>query len=128
MNNKPGVAPLCSSTKSGKLIDRLIAKLQTDIDLFDSDFIKSNLFNIEHWPKTDSFNYEWCERVAYNTDDVIVTLGASVQYKFKKSPYNFVYIGHPSAVWSKVAQEKYLSDSVEKIWRHIVKYHTNPLI
>jgi hypothetical protein len=120
MNNKPGVSPLCSSTKSGKLIDSVIWELRAQtIGLGDDRIIKSNLFDLDHFPETTGFNYEWCDRVGYRCDDIIVTLGASVHENFKKSPYKVVALGHPSAVWSNRKKFDYVDNAVRLISERI---------
>ncbi len=111
MNNKPGVAPLCSTTKSGKLIDRIIKELPN------YDCLKSNLWDIDHWPKNKDhvFNYEWMERVQYKPGDIVVTLGECVRKAFVRGPVKFTHIGHPSAVWSKEKQDDYIWTALIRI-------------
>jgi hypothetical protein len=117
MNNKPGIPPLDSSTKSGKLIDRLISELK---DKF--RFKKTNLFDLDHFPKgvpQDKALVEWMIRVGYNPGDIIVPLGAWVHPYFRNSKLKpIVYLGHPSAVWSNENKEKYLTRAVVQIMQN----------
>lgn len=110
MHNKPGLAPLCSSTKSGKLIDRIIKELP------EYECLKSNLWNLNTWPKyAYMFNYEWMERVDYKSGDIVVTLGECVRKSFLKSNIEYIHIGHPSAVWSHKKQDDYILKTLLKI-------------
>lgn len=110
MNNKPGIAPLCSSTKSGKLIDRIIDELSP------LECIKSNLWDLDYWPKHDkTFNQEWIDSVQYDFNDVVVTLGECVRKSFLKSGIKYTHIGHPSAVWSKEKQSEYILNALIRI-------------
>lgn len=117
MNNKPGFAPLDSKSRSGKLIDRVISALQTELNLFGADFLKSNLYDLDYFPYDEpAFNYEWANRVEYNGyNDLIIALGACVQERFKKSPFQYLSIGHPSAVWSHEKQAAYIDRAVSKV-------------
>lgn len=115
MNNKPDTAPLCSTTKSGKLIDRVIKELPQ------FECSKSNLWDLDHWPKNKEhlFNPEWYERVQYQPGDIVVTLGECVRKAFVKSSIpHFVHIGHPSAVWSHEKQDDYILTAIIRIEKH----------
>lgn len=109
MHNKPGKAPLDSITKSGKLIDRVIAQLPG------LTCEKSNLWDLDHFPLSDDFNYEWANRVAYDSDDIVVCLGQCVIDSFRRGPIPFIHVGHPSAVWGKLAQVDYIQNCRNKI-------------
>lgn len=111
IHNKPQTAPLCSSTKSGKLVDRVIAELKGH------DCLKSNLWNVEYFPahRENSFNYEWVERVQYQPGDIVITLGEYVRKAFVKSNIPFVHVGHPSACWSHEKQDDFILNCLIRI-------------
>lgn len=118
---KPGFDALDSRTKSGKMIDRVIAGLQTEVGLFEAQFIKSNLFDLEYFPRnqTVELNTQWVEhwklRVNYSPQDIVITLGQTVNEIFRKARVKSVKIGHPSAVWSHLKQEEYIINACIKV-------------
>ena len=109
MHNKPGKAPLDSTTKSGKLIDRVIEQLPG------LTCVKSNLWDLDYFPSKEGFNYKWASRVEYDSDDVVVCLGQCVIDAFRRGPIPFIHVGHPSAVWGKLAQVDYIQNCRNKI-------------
>lgn len=121
MNNKPGMQPLDSKTRSGKLIDRVIAELQHKLKLFESDFLKTNLYDSTEWPKdfSQSDCMEWWVRVNAEPTDIIITLGESVYLRFKK--LNPIKLGHPSSVWSHENQKLYIKRAVAAVRNQLTK-------
>lgn len=115
MHNKPGKAPLDSTTKSGKLIDRVIAQLPG------LTCEKSNLWDCDYWPKGAGFNYNWPSYVEYDSDDIVVCLGTCVIAAFRRGPIPFIHVGHPSAVWGKLAQVDYIQNCRNKILNTLTK-------
>jgi hypothetical protein len=111
IHNKPGLTPLHSSTRSGKLIDRIIGKL-TGIEM-----VKTNLFDCEYLPpNTPGAVYMWRKRVEYQTGDITIGLGGIVHEYFSRYPYkNYIALGHPSCVWSHAKQDEYIARAVAKI-------------
>jgi len=120
VHNKPGMLELDSKTRTGKLVDRVINWLQYELNLSGFIFIKSNLFDIEYWPKNQTFvlNNQWVEhwkdRVNYSSNDIIITLGHTVNEIFRKAKVKSIKLGHPSAVWSKEKQEDYILNAAIK--------------
>lgn len=108
VHNKPGLTPLCSSTRSGKLIDRIIGLLPP----YDFEVVKSNLHDTEEFPKAYDRKEAveaWKQRVNYNTDDVVVLLGACVHKDFRNSDIpNRIHIGHPAGVRANNAKDVYV--------------------
>ena len=113
MCNKKGFAPLDSKSKSGKLIDKVIAELQCELDMFGWEFLKTNLYDQEGWPNRhySSDIYDWASRVEYTGDDIVIVLGQSVRDVFSKGTLEFIGMGHPSAVWSNEKQKEYIKRS-----------------
>lgn len=74
IHNKPGLQPLCSTTRSGKVIDACIRELKPKYRT-----IKSNFFDLEDLPRdrTDiKYFFAWKERVGYNpVNDIVIMLG-----------------------------------------------------
>lgn len=118
---KAGMQALDSRTRSGKLIDRVIEALQIEVDLFGAEFIKSNVFNLEYWPisQTDQLNRLWVEnwrdRLQVKSSDIVITLGQTVNEIFRKAKQPSIKIGHPSACWSKLKQEEYIINACIKV-------------
>lgn len=121
MNNKPGLAPLCSSTRSGKMIDRVIKVLKTANEF---TFEKSNLYDLDYWPEEDQSPgvYQWAQRVEFTTDDIVVTLGSAVNDRFRKWSHLYVSIGHP-AMHGGIHRDadSYVARAVAKILEFVTK-------
>lgn len=120
VHNKPGFAPLDSRSKSGKMIDRVIAGLQTECGLFEAEFVKTNLFDLPGFPSWSPERgvsvMNWSKRAGRTDDDIVILLGACVHDAFKHCKYpNLVRIGHPSGVWSKLKQEEYIINACIKV-------------
>lgn len=116
MHNKPGMLPLDSKTRSGKLIDRIIEGIQTDA----LQCVKTNLYDSLTWPQKfeESDLIEWVYRNEVGlVRDIIVTLGDSVHQRFKK--LITIKLGHPSAIWSNEKKDEYVAKAIEKIQLHI---------
>lgn len=74
IHNKPGMKPLDSKTKSGKIIDQIISQFP------DCECIKTNLCDIDYFP-IDRFEIreecqKWNETYGAKEDSIIVLLGA----------------------------------------------------
>jgi hypothetical protein len=111
VHNKVGLSPLCSTTKSGKLIDRIESKLSKPIE-------KTNLFNIDHMPiKGDKQRLidEWFWTHLPTDEDIIVLLGGIVHKEFKHKMKNVIKIKHPASQWSHKAMNEYVLCAVGKI-------------
>lgn len=112
IHNKPGLAPLCSSTRTGKMVDLIIAQLPG------LEFVKTNLFNQETFPVgfiADEAVRNWKKRIEYDFNMIVVGLGTMVNECFRKSHCKCIELGHPSGVWSKIKQEEYIRKAVLKI-------------
>jgi hypothetical protein len=119
MHNKPDIKPLCSSTKSGKLIDKIILQLKQ------IECVKTNLFDVEYLP-TDSheirqMSLEWHDIYNPKDNDVIVLLGAIVHKHFWKCDSHILQIAHPSRKRSHVDMDEYVTKSTEQILNIIKK-------
>ena len=117
MHNKPMKMALCSSTKSGKLVNRIIEALKP----FKCQ--KTNLYDVDYLPIRNDEKFDlamdWHERVRPEFGDVIVLLGAEVHENYNKDLYdNTVKLAHPSSKRSHVEMNEYVMDAVDKIIRH----------
>jgi hypothetical protein len=101
VHNKRGKTPLDSTTKSGKIIDAVIAGLPG------RECLKSNLFDVDELPDkknvrdwkqyVDEMGFSWIERVQLSKDDVVVLLGSQVIRSFPKAlPSRNLCWSHPA--------------------------------
>jgi hypothetical protein len=108
---------LCSSTKSGKVIDNIISRLGIDIEV-----LKTNLCFTTHMPNEKEIfisRQSWIDMNEPAKEDVVVLLGAFVHNNFPtdKIDSRIVKIAHPSSTnyRSKAATEEYITNAVSKI-------------
>lgn len=114
LHNKPDKMPLCKSTKSGKLIERIIDPLRHR----GIKVLKTNLFDVDHVPNRERMNelaFDWIERVKLFKDDIVVLLGQMVHDNFPDLPVKTIKIAHPASKRSHVEMDKYVSDTIDKI-------------
>jgi hypothetical protein len=123
VHNKPGLKPLDSSTKTGKIVDRII-ELLIDQPEHRMGFtcIKTNLFDIEYLPDSEDERFGratmlW-QRFKIEPDDILVLLGNTVQKEFVNCPLHerIIKVRHPAALYSKEIQFMYRGDVFAKIW------------
>jgi len=111
--NKPDTKPLCSSTKSGKLIDRIIKKLPDGIEV-----VKTNLFDVDYPPKANSkveaeLKRDFSLRIQPTLDDIVVFLGVYTHAHYPRYiNARIVRIGHPAAVLSNVKKDIYVATAL----------------
>jgi hypothetical protein len=115
IHNKPGLSEaLCSSTKSGAIIDQVAEGLQKAKP---NRFItqKTNLFNRSFELPTVNPVYHWSKRIRPTEGDIVILLGSRVTYYFKRER-RFTYcpqwhsVGHPSR-----ASREYVSKLIDLI-------------
>lgn len=119
IHNKPGKKPLDSSTRTGKVIDRIIAGLRG------FECVKSNLFHKDYLPSEEDIKYRkpyrithaWVLRVNWNSGDIVVLLGNDVAKIFKKANVNLPVIEarHPASIWSYLDREAYARAIIRRI-------------
>lgn len=108
LHNKPGMKPLDSRTKSGKLIDRVIEKCRH----LGMNILKTNLYDVDKMPgmdEMDNLQFDWVERVELFKDDVVVLLGAKVHDNFPDLPLLIpIKVAHPASKRSRVDMNDYV--------------------
>jgi hypothetical protein len=111
IHNKPGLAPLDGSTRSGKLIDGIIRAV-------DYPCVKTNLYDaaaiLKDIPEIHILQL-WKDRVEYTPTDIIVALGRNVEFFFKDPEFRTVVLKHPSAVWSNRDKDDYVRNAIQQI-------------
>jgi hypothetical protein len=112
IHNKLGLKPLDSSTKSGKLIDRIISNLNGE------ECIKTNLFDCNEIPcqEIKKFQKSWIKKYNPKDEDIIILLGNNTQKLFPKNICKrIIGVKHPSIIWSNKNKKKYIRNTLEKI-------------
>jgi len=113
IHHKPGKPALCSSTISGKRIDSIIGKLGG------YKTVKTNLYPLEHLPKTESDRLtanSWSVINNPKEGDIIVLLGGIVQKDFKRvKGCTHINAAHPSLQFSSKRPSEYFDEIVKKI-------------
>lgn len=108
-----GLPALCSTTKSGKVIDHVIANLGPD-----HECIKTNLFNANVELRIDNPVYKWSQRIGRREeDDILILLGSRVTHYFKLER-RFVYAQGWHSVQHPSRAGKNYTDLVTKIVRN----------
>lgn len=113
LHSKPHKTPLCGSTKTGKLINRIINVLNTDIKI-----LKTNLFEVEYMPHRREYSqlrHEWYDTHLPTNDDIIVLLGALTHKEFNYDFGRIIKIAHPASKRSHIDMDAYVEDTAKKI-------------
>ena len=112
IHNKQGKQPLCSSTMTGKVVDRIIEGVQAEC-------LKTNLCEVEYFPKDFAEINEraiaWHYKYEPTKADVIVTLGAWVKEHFWYDELRVVSLRHPAGIYGAKNKDEYVLQAVEKI-------------
>jgi hypothetical protein len=121
MHNKKDKTPLCSSTKTGKLIDKIINELP-----YPRLTQRTNLYDIEYLPTDVDMKWYyalgWHYRIRPDDNDVIVLLGAEVHKHFlRKKLTSIINVAHPASKRSTIEMFTYVKDVSELIIRELKK-------
>jgi len=119
LHNKPGMKPLDSKTKSGKLIDRIIEKCRRH----GMNVLKTNLFDVDYLPGKalmPIMSFEWIERVELFKGDIIVLLGGMTHKYFPPLPMDYtpIEIAHPASKRSHKEMDEYVEKTFRLITAH----------
>ena len=115
LHNKPGMKPLDSKTKSGKLIDRIIEKCRRH----GMNILKTNLYDVDYVPEgkeKGELAFDWIDRVELFKGDIIVLLGAMVHYDFPNLTMDgLIKVAHPASKRSHADMDEYVEKTFELI-------------
>lgn len=116
MHNKGHLSPLCSSTKSGKMINRIVEALR--FHGIEDGVLRTNLFDLPDFDsvrEADPYQngMDYIVRHEVLGDDICVLLGSFVHKNFptKWVSADVIKVAHPSSPWSHKAKDEY----VEKV-------------
>lgn len=114
MHNKPGMQPLDSKTKTGKIIDNLIKELSENFEC-----IKSNLCDTEEFI-TDTHqlfleNKRWFDEFEPTENDIVITLGDWVYKNIKRGSFKLIRAKHPASLFGVSKIEEYKAYILDKI-------------
>lgn len=113
-HNKPGMEPLDSRTKSGKIIDEVCEPF-----LGKCPVMKTNIFNCDEMPhsnRRDALAVDWRERVSVTEGDVIIALGLVVKRHLPRVYLwgaKAIYAEHPAS--RHIKRDQYIKDLISKI-------------
>lgn len=113
VHNKPNLKPLCGSTKTGKLINRVIKELPEDVEI-----LKTNLFNVDYFPLGEdliALADEWYWTNMPTSKDIIVLLGQFTHKHFRFEMDNVIKVAHPASKRSHEAMNEYVLKTSQKI-------------
>ncbi len=124
VHNKPGLVPLCNSTKSGRLIDRVALEIGCR-------WIKTNLYDVDYLPLIYADKVElardWQYKTNLATGDIVVLLGKEVHENFiNSSGVAILKFAHPASKWSHVAMDEYVNEMVNAIRKEQANNKRNP--
>lgn len=122
VHNKPNLQPLCSSTKTGKLVNRIINELPKGFEIE-----KTNLFNVDYFPeyaKMIDLGNEWYWTNLPTNEDIVVLLGAITHKQFRHDVENLIKIAHPASKYSHKDMDEYVLSAVEKIKKYMQKVNS----
>lgn len=100
--------PLDSRTKTGKVIDMVIATVAF------KQLVKSNLYDLEYYPATElerqSQQFAWLEKYQPERRDILVLLGINVHREFPESRVDstIIKVAHPASAHSAAEQSNYI--------------------
>lgn len=124
VHNKPGMRPLDSKTKSGKLIDRIAEEVYSK----SREIKRTNLFDVDYFPKRyeiDGLVLDFIERVELTQHDCVVLLGAYVHKHFPKLLLKTIKLPHPSSQWSHEDMNSYVKRAVREIEASLTVIQSN---
>lgn len=119
VHNKPDLQPLCPSTKTGKLVNRIINELPKGFEIE-----KTNLFNTDYFPEYEEMidlGNEWYWTNLPTDEDIIVLLGAITHKQFRHNVNNLIKIAHPASKYSHKDMDEYVLSAAGKIKKYMQK-------
>ncbi len=116
IHNKPGLSPLDPSTKTGKVITRIIDLLPSNIEK-----LRTNLFDSDSIPKQNT-GFEvgkWVAQHWPNHDDIILVLGNEAWKYFPVCKGRVFKVKHPGRIMGGVATDDYVQETATLILNHL---------
>lgn len=112
IHNKPGLMPLCGSTKTGKIINKIVARMPKE-----AKCVRTNLFEGEFHPNNEEFDpMDWYDRYEVSEGDIVVLLGNWVHKNFRCQPeLNIIKTRHPASFLGAKKQSEFILETSEKI-------------
>lgn len=123
MHNKPNKTPLCSSTKTGKILDQILSSV-TGYD----EVLRTNLVHTIQFPTDKEIELGrqvWVKEIVPQVNDTIVLLGAFVHknFPYKQVASKIIKVAHPSSTNYRTKEQ-----SEQYIIRVKTLITTNPII
>lgn len=124
MHNKPGHGPLCSRTRSGKIIDAVIAMLAGYA--INAECCKTNLCDCDYLPPDNEVWIHakgWLETYEPKREDVVVLLGAWTHEHFPsdRCGAKIIKVRHPASLFgAKGTAEAYQAEVMQKILSKLI--------
>jgi len=114
IHHKEGLSALDSSTRGGKLIDRVIERLPADYLAAKTNLFR--MFNMLGPKRAEMMAKEWVRFWDPQEGDAIVLLGDEVQKWFPETPgVQIINSKHPAACWSKSSQQEFIDNIINKL-------------
>ena len=118
MYYKTGLKALDSSTKSGKMVDRIMDKLPVGVKVK-----KSNLYDIARIPldsEKEELKRFWLDDIKPTPEDIVVLLGAMVHNDCPDIKVrDLIKIAHPASKRSHKEMDEYVEKAASLICRTI---------
>lgn len=112
IHSKPDMEPLDSRTKTGQIVDKVIAAFPQN------KFVKSNLFTGDHIPVDAQANCrqyvkDWIIRTEFNSeDDIAIVLGNDAKFLFRKAEIVLpLFKEHPAQ--RQIPPDEYVADVIK---------------
>lgn len=112
LHNKPNLSPLCTSTKTGKLIQKIIWQLPLS-----TITSKSNIFDVDYYPKSTlhfELAQEWFWNQSPTENDIIILLGQATQNAYDihcvHQDSKVIRVAHPASKRSHESMDEYVKN------------------
>ena len=130
IHNKPDKPPLCSTTRTGKLVDAIIARVHEECPKLTC--VKSNFFDANELPevidRTILYANEsnWRKRTGYkHKHTLVIGFGKVVQHCLDLTGIKHLKFVHPASVRSNEKRKRYVHHVAQAI-TFIIKAKTKP--
>jgi len=123
IHNKAGKEPLCSSTKTGKIVDEIAEQFAIN----DHEVVKTNLYNIDSMPEGATHAAilvaDFFYRNKFAENDIVVLLGKDVQTVIPvMHTVSLLKLNHPSSVFGTEKRQAYIQQAIQSINDRMLPY------